>query len=374
VKRRIPPTVTGRLVALASLVAALATLAAVATGVASAHVRYVTPGSDPVAVAEFLVGALTNPFNLAVLGVSGAATVAVGLVYLRVRPLGADVRAFREAMVDYRDLMPWLLRLSVGLPLVGAGFAGYFFSPAVTPDLPTFVRLFGITTGFLLLFGIATRFVATYALGAYLAGLAVDPTLLLAFEYVPALAAILLLGGGRPSADQVLARLASDDRTMYARVDPIYRRLAVPVGRRIRGYDGYVPTIVRVGVGLTFAYLGVTQKLMNPGDALAVVEKYALTTFVPVSPDLWVVGAGLAELFVGVVLVAGAFTRAASFVAIGLFTLTLFGLPDDPVLAHVSLFGLASALVVTGAGPYSIDAWLHADRRDARTDRANTTD
>jgi uncharacterized membrane protein YphA (DoxX/SURF4 family) len=359
-----------RLLTLPLVLLALASSA----GVASAHVRYVTPGGDPVAVAEFLVGALSEPFNLAVLGVGAGAVVVAGVAYRRVLPFQADARAVREAMAGYVDLLPWLLRLSVGLPLVGAGFSGYLFSPAVTPDLPTFVRLFGITTGFLLLFGLATRFVATYALGAYLAGLAVDPTLLLAFEYVPALAAILLLGGGRPSADQVLAALASDDRTLYSRVDPVYRRLAIPVGRRLRAFDGYVPVVVRVGVGLAFVYLGVSQKLMNPGDALAVVEKYALTTVVPVSPELWVVGAGLAEVLVGVVLIVGAFTRAASFVAIGLFTLTLFGLPDDPVLAHVSLFGLASALVVTGAGPLSVDALVRPSRSGTGADGADDAD
>jgi hypothetical protein len=40
-----------------------------------------------------------------------------------------------------------------------------------------------------------------------------------------------------------------------------------------------------------------------------------------------------------------------------LFTLTLFGLPDDPVLAHVSLFGIASAVFIMGAGPWSFDDW-----------------
>lgn len=94
--------------------------------------------------------------------------------------------------------------------------------------------------------------------------------------------------------------------------------------------------------------------------------KYGLTGVVPVPPELWVVGAGLVETAVGLALVAGAFTRACSAVAILLFTTTLFALPDDPVLAHVSLFGLASVLVVTGAGPYSVDRWLA--RRFGRRD------
>jgi uncharacterized membrane protein YphA (DoxX/SURF4 family) len=62
--------------------------------------------------------------------------------------------------------------------------------------------------------------------------------------------------------------------------------------------------------------------------------------------------------------VLGAFTRASALVALGLFVTTLFGLPDDPVLAHVSLFGLASALLITGAGRYSLDAWLSATEDD----------
>jgi uncharacterized membrane protein YphA (DoxX/SURF4 family) len=326
-------------------------------GRAAAHVRYVSPGGDPIAVAEFLARALMDPFNLAVLGAGGVAGVAVAAAYLRLRPFQRDLAVFRETMAEYRDLLPWLLRLSVGLPLVGAGFSGYFFSPAVTLASPTFVRLFGITIGFLLLFGFGTRLVAFAGLVGYLVGLSFRPTLLLAFEYVPALAAIALLGGGRPSADHVVSRLASAD-TVYSRIDPFYRKVAVPFVERVDPYRALVPVIVRIGLGLSFVYLGITQKLMNPGNATAVVAKYNLTAVVPVSPELWVVGAGLTEAAVGTVLVVGAFTRAASAVAFLLFTTTLFGLPDDPVLAHISLFGLASALLVTGAGRWSVDAWL----------------
>jgi uncharacterized membrane protein YphA (DoxX/SURF4 family) len=111
---------------------------------------------------------------------------------------------------------------------------------------------------------------------------------------------------------------------------------------------------------------------MNPGDALAVVDKYALTGLVPVAPELWVVGAGLTEALVGVVLLAGAFTRAAAGVAILLFTTTLFGLPDDPVLAHVSLFGLASALMITGAGPHSVDARVASESTTAPPTRSES--
>lgn len=334
---------------------ALAALVAAASGVAAAHVRYVTDGEkgDPIA---FLSTALTDPVVLLAIGAGGVAVVGTMVGYLRIQPLRADVAAIRRALVDYADLLPWLLRLSIGLPMVGAGFAGYLFTPLVTAaDTGVPVRLFGVTVGFALLFGLATRFVAGVALASYLALLPVHPSMLFAFEYVAGLLAIGIVGGGRPSADHVIARLAASDETVYSRLDPFYRRIAVPAGKALDPYRQFVPTVVRVGMGVVFAYLALAEKLLAPDQALAVVEQYGLSTLVPVPPELWVLGAALTELFLGVLLVIGLFTRAASSAAFLVFTTTLFGLADDPVLAHISLFGLVSVLLVTGAGPLSID-------------------
>jgi len=84
-------------------------------------------------------------------------------------------------------------------------------------------------------------------------------------------------------------------------------------------------------MGITFVYLGLIEKLADPGRALLVVEKYDLTSVVPVDPGLWVVGAGVTEIAVGLALIAGFFTRGAAALSFVLFTATLFGLPDDPV-------------------------------------------
>ncbi|ERH08036.1 MAG: putative membrane protein [Halonotius sp. J07HN4] len=337
---------------------ALVVAAQVFVGAAAAHVEYVTPGGEPQNVVAFLTDALTTPFVIAIL-LGGFLVVVAGLAtYLTVRPFPADIAAFRSIIADYEDLLPWLFRLSMGMPLIGAGFGGYLFSPAVQLPYPTALRLFGITAGFLLLFGLATRVVAVGTLLLYLAALPSQPGLLLAFEYVPGLAAVALLGGGRPSADALIARMADDDRTVYSDVDPFYRRVAVPFAERIEPYTKLVPTLLRSGIGVAFIYLGITQKLLRPGESLAVVAKYNLTEIVPVAPELWVIGAGLTEALVGTMFILGAFTRGFSLVAFGLFVTTLFGLPDDPVVAHISLFGLVSALLITGSGPYSVDSWL----------------
>jgi len=340
-------------------------LLAVVAGPAAGHVEYVTPGGEPIPVLPWLLDALTTPFILAVLIGGFLATVAGLAAYLYIRPFPADIAAFRQAMDDYEDLLAWLLRLSMGMPMIAAGFEGYLFSPAVELPYPTALRLFGISVGFFLLFGLATRVTAVWALFVYFVALAFHPQLLLAFEFVPGLLAVALVGGGRPSADAVISRMADDNKTVYSDFDPFYRRVAVPFAERIEPYTQLTPVLLRVGIGIVFIYLGITQKLMRPGDALAVVDHYNLTAVVPVAPELWVIGAGLTEALVGVMLIAGAFTRGFSLVAFVLFTTTLFGLPDDPVVAHISLFGLVSALLITGGGPYSVDEWLENRIRSA---------
>lgn len=345
-----------RLSALVPFVIALA----LSTGQARAHVDYVT---DPPAAAgraiEFVRGVLSDPFNLALVA-GGALLVVAGLTaWLLWRPRIPDVAALRGALAGYREYVPWMLRLSLGLPLVGAGFAGYLFSPAV----PAEARLFQVTVGFLLLFGLATRLVAAVGLAAYLVALALEPGLVLAFEYLPGFLAVILVGSGRPSADHMLSQVATTEGTAYGRIDPIHE-LAERFREGIAPYRAFVPTVLRVGLGIAFVYLGLSEKLAQPERALLVVEKYDLTAVVPVDPGLWVLGAGLTEMGVGLLLIAGYLTRATAATAFLMLVLTLFGLPDDPVLAHVTLFGMLSAVFTLGAGPLSVDAWLsRADDR-----------
>ena len=318
------------------------------------HVDYVTEGSggyvNPVA---FLASVLVRPENAAlfVLG-GGAAAVAAG-GYTRFRPFEADLTVARRTLESYRPYLPWMFRLSVGLPLVGAGFAGYLFTPAV----PTSLRVLQVALGFLLLFGLATRWVALVGLGTYLWVLvSAWPRPILAFEYLGGFLGVLLLGSGQPSADGMLRRLRVTDGTLL-------NRLGVgsdPLGALVARFNATAVTgaVLRVVVGIQFVYLGVVEKLMQPSDALRVVAKYDLTAVVPVAPEMWVAGAGLSEAAVGLLLITGTVTRASAAIAFLLFTTTLFGLPDDPVLAHISLFGLTSALLVTGSGPYAVDRWL----------------
>jgi uncharacterized membrane protein YphA (DoxX/SURF4 family) len=353
---------------LPSLAGIVALVLALLPRPAAAHVDYVTDGpGGAIDALEFALSVLSGPVNAAVFAVSGLAVTGGLAAYLWVRPTISDIVILRDVLVGYADLVPWMLRLSVGLPLVGAGFQGYLFAPTVTFDPATspFTRILFIGMGFTLLFGLATRIITTIGLVTYGWALTVDPGVVLAMEYVPAFLALLILGGGRPSADHMLQQVASTDGTYYGRVDPVHY-LKGFLDSATASYREYVPVIVRVGMGVTFIYLGLFQKLAEPGQALLVVEKYDLTAVVPVDPGMWVLGAGLTEMLVGLVLIVGFMTRGAAAVSFVLFTTTLFGLPDDPVLAHITLFGMASAVFTMGAGPLSFDDWFG---RPAQSDR-----
>ncbi len=325
----------------------------IASRPALAHEEYVVDEAEEVSRAEFLDTVLSDPFIVGPVVAGGLATAGVVVGYLLVRPVQTDIVAFRDAMDEYRPYVPWLLRISFGIPLIGAGFAGYFISPAVEVD----ARILQVAIGFLLLFGLATRVAAIAGLVAYLVGVVIWPTLLLQLEFIGGLVAIALIGSGRPSADHVLQRIASTPGTLYQRFDPVHDR-----ARAFQSWIGprerYLPLVVRLGLGTTFIYLGASQKLLQPGLAMAVVDRYDLTAVVPVAPELWVLGAGLAEVGLGIALIVGLFTRASAATAISVFTLTLFALPDDPVLAHVGLFGMASVLLITGGGPLAVDRSL----------------
>ncbi|WP_280586989.1 DoxX family protein [Halorubrum sp. Boch-26] len=342
-------------------VAALALFATLVARPAAAHVDYVTEGSgDPLDAAAFTAEVLSEPFNAALFGGSGLLALAGLAVYLRIRPTIVDVVVLRETLAGYGDLVPWMLRLAVGLPLVGAGFQGYLFAPTLSfdPGASPLLRVLFIGLGFFVLFGLATRIASAVGLLTYAwVLLAVDPAVVLAVEYVPVFVALAILGGGRPSADDMLLAVASTPGSYYGRIDPVHHLKAF-LDESTGSLRRYVPTVLRVGMGASFVYLGLVQKLADPASALLVVEKYDLTSVVPVDPGLWVVGAGVTEIAVGLALIAGFFTRGAAALSFVLFTTTLFGLPDDPVLAHVALFGMASAVFTLGSGPLAFDRWF----------------
>jgi len=313
------------------------------------HVRYVTGdgNSDPLA---FLTQVLGRPETWLAAGLGLIAFAGLFSLIVARRPLAANWSRFTDRAWSYRSSVPWMLRLSAGLVLIGAGLTGRVFAPDVTiPGWPTVLLTL---IGFLLLLGLAVRPAAVVGLGMFAVGLLFAPHLVEIADVAGALSAILFLGPGTPSLDDLLRAAFPGAPGGAAATRP----------RDERVYADIVPLLVRLGLGGAFLASGIVDKLLVPGRALETVAKYDLTSVVPVSPELWVVGAAGVESALGLVILLGLFTRPAAMLGFAVLTLTLFGLPDDPVVAHVGLFGLSSVLVVLGGGRWSLDRRLGLSR------------
>ena len=308
-----------------------------------AHVDYVTdPDSSPDPIG-FLLQAIGQPGSLLLIGIGLVAILGAVLVWARWRPMERARMLLIERALGYREYLPWIVRLSVGLVLIGSGISRVRFLPTIESGGLFALLLTG--TGFLLLLGFAVRPAALVALGAYVVTFITNPELVMMLDVAGALAVAAILGPGRPSLDDLL-------RAAFPR-GPGARAATENLGRG--GYDDTVPLVVRLGLGGAFVASGIVDKLLIYDQALAAVDRYELTSVVPVAPELWVLGAILIETALGVAIIFGVFTRFSAVVGFAVLTLALFALPDDPVIAHVGLFGLSSVLVILGGGRWSLD-------------------
>ena len=146
-------------------------------------------------------------------------------------------------------------------------------------------------------------------------------------------------------------------RTMFNEMDETQRP----------GWPGAIHSLLRVVTGALFIQHGV-QKLFG----LLVSANHAWNGPPPVFSQFWF--AGVLEVFGGILIVVGLFTRPVAFLLSGEMAVAYFQahLPRNfwPVLnggENVVLFCFVFFyLFVTGGGPYSFDALLGA-RRHTRT-------
>lgn len=316
------------------------------------HVDYVTDpagSDDPIG---FLLDALGEPGAILLLATGLVLTIGMVLAWARWRPLEAPRQRLIEQARTYGEYLPWIVRLSVGLVLIGSGLSRVLFMPTMPAGAPMSLLLTG--AGFLLLVGFAVRPAALVALGAYVVTLLWNPELVMMLDVAGALSVAAILGPGRPSLDDLL-------RSAFPR-GPGARAATDNLGEG--RYDDVVPLLVRLGLGGAFAASGIADKLLIYDQALAAVDQYHLTDVVPVAAELWVAGAIIIETALGLVIILGVLTRFSAVVGFAVLTLAMFALPDDPVIAHVGLFGLCSVLVITGAGRWSLDRALLAPLGD----------
>lgn len=303
---------------------------------AHAHVGYVV--EEDVLVQNvgkdwsYLSEPLTDPSNIALMIV--VAVVVVLLV--RYLPTIPKVRTFfdhiKTRAESYTDFLPWMARLSIGIALMGAGTVGVFFSPAIEATAP--IPFILILSGFFYLIGFLLIPTTVFLIILFLIALSHHSYLFGNLDLLALLFAFLALHNERPGVDDIIG---------------------FTLMRRFKFHSALAPLILRLGIGISMIYLALYEKILNPHFSDVVVNNYELTSVVPVSANMWVLGVGIIEFLVGVCLVLGYRTRLVSLIAFAILSLSFFYF-KEAVYSHVTLFGLLSMLFVLGGG------WLSLDR------------
>ncbi|MAZ41066.1 hypothetical protein CL654_03030 [bacterium] len=282
----------------------------------------------------FVFSVLNNGINLIVMGVT-LLFVALLLMYWKHIPLlKKEIKNIKKTLESYNEFIPWILRLSLGIALIGAGASEVLLSPALSGYAS--LATLQIFIGFLLLAGFLLPFATIAALLIGLYGIYEDVYLLGNIDFLMGALALFILADARPGLDDIIG---------------------IPFASFLKKLKEYVPFILRVGVGGAMTYLAIYEKFLNPHASALVITNYGLTNVIPVSPEMWVFSAGAVELLVGLLILTGLRTRLVSAIAFLVLSLSFFYFGED-VYSHITLFGILSAIFVLGGGKWSIDAWI----------------
>jgi uncharacterized membrane protein YphA (DoxX/SURF4 family) len=316
----------------------LAATLALFASTASAHVTYLLPKPVFERVSGENWRYLLSPFKRGDTWVAILITLAgICFAWVMYRKVPAIRRFFARVAAradSYEAFTPWMLRLSLGIGLIGAGSSHVL----VSPILPGHPELAGaqVLLGFCLMAGFLVVPAAFGAIAIYVTAIAGDWTIIGSFEFAAIAAALIVLDNERPGIDDMLC---------------------LPKMSPFRAWKRWVPLILRVGLGVAMASMALYEKILNPLAANAIVVSYKLTEVVPVAPALWVLGAGGIELLLGLMHIVGWKTRPVVGLTFIVLSLSFFYFKED-VASHVTLFGALSTLFVLKGGPWSVDNWL----------------
>jgi uncharacterized membrane protein YphA (DoxX/SURF4 family) len=289
-----------------------------------AHVKWFTDSrAHPTQYDLLLSGPVIAAFAIAL------AAAGVAFVIQHRVPEPSAVRSLER----YAKTGPLALRIALGLALLAAAAADWLFVPSlVLPDDASGAALRAVEAfcGLLLLAGLFTRYAALV-----LAALGIVAMVPFSIEnileqvHILGIAVYLFIAG--PGEISLDARRDAD-RSLEHRKAP-----AAAIN------------LLRIAMGFGIAYGALTEKLLNPALAQALLdERPFLNMLQPlgVSDPTFVWLAGLTELTIGVVILSGQITRPVMAIGFVLFTVTLvvFGLPE--FIGHLPYYGIMLTLFI----------------------------
>jgi uncharacterized membrane protein YphA (DoxX/SURF4 family) len=263
-----------------------------------------------------------------------AAVIIVIVACTRIQILKDKLKAISEKADSYLIFTPWMLRLALGIALIGSGTSMNLISPALY-GYASFGTI-QILIGFLIMAGFMVIPATIAAIGVYIYALFQDVYILGNLDFLAVAVALLVLDNEKPGLDDLLG---------MPKISPF------------SSFKKFVPLILRIGIGGAMVYLALYEKIFNPNLSELIVRGFDLQGVVPVSVEMWVLSTGLIEFAIGMLLLLGMFTRIVSAIAFIVLSLSFFYFGED-VASHITLFGILAVLFITEGGKVSVDKLL----------------
>ncbi|MCP3902248.1 MAG: hypothetical protein GY715_01320 [Planctomycetes bacterium] len=304
-------------------------------GAAFAHLRWFVTEEDASARERYVMD------TTSVLVLVGALCVVAVLWVVQRQSRRWPFAAVLEKLSRGPETLEWrLIAFLGGLMLLDNVRTGVFLAPNLVLPGPTIAVVGAIAQALLaVILILQISFVVSGVLiivALLLAGIYFPAPILLdyLFEFCFLAAALVAIG----------PRLSAIDRR-------IYRALEVNPQR----WAPRALPLIRIGVGLTLVTLAIHNKLISPGLALAFLAEHDFN-FMPrlgfsEFTDLhFAFAAGVGELVLGILLIAGIATRAIIFILACFFVSTVIALGPMELTGHLPIFGIAILLLVRGSG------------------------
>jgi len=237
----------------------------------------------------------------------------------------------KERLNSYHELVPWIIRLCLGIALIGAGTGHFLISPIMATS--ALIANIEILLGFLFLAGFLLVPATIATIIIYIIAITTDTYFLGNLDFLALAIGLLVFHSARPGVDDILG---------------------ISLLKFIKIKRLYLDLILRIGVGTAMIYLGLFEKILNPLLAEHVVNQFSLTSVIPVTAATWTLATGIIETALGLIIMFGLFTRIAAIISIIVISITFFFF-NEAVFSHVTLFGILSIIAVEGSSIFSLD-------------------
>jgi uncharacterized membrane protein YphA (DoxX/SURF4 family) len=272
---------------------------------------------------------------LAAFAIAFAAAAVAYVIQHRVRE-----PAIVKGLERFAGIAPTVLGLHVGIALFVSALLGILFSPNLRPNdelLGHAILVVEAMCGVMLLLGLATR--AGSVLLALLGIIAMQPfTFESILENVHILGIALfffIVGRGPLSLDRIRG------------VKPPVRHDEAPT---------WALTLLRICLGFAIAFGALTEKLLDPGLAQALLDQRPFLNIARpfgLGDPQFAYLAGLTELVIGIIVLSGQLTRPVMALGAVIFTATLAVFGWTEFLGHLPFYGIMFVLFMAP----NADSW-----------------